>query len=273
MLNASRDSTGLNLQRRAATIRHEQRPRKNQPTNRPASIHSTAGASIHSSAGPSIHSMKSAATGTTFAPAAAKRHPSKRALDAVLAAGGLLMLWPLMLVIGATVVATSRGGALFKHERIGRDGRPFTLYKFRSMRAGTSERVMNDPVLRAHYQANNFKLEGSHEAITRVGRLLRKSSLDELPQLWNVLIGEMSLVGVRPLVADELATRSISDQQLYISLPPGLTGLWQVEGRSAIEGTERTELDRRYVEEWSFWNDVRILARTPLAVLRSANTH
>lgn len=267
MLNVSRDSTGLDSSaigatHRPPTIRH-QRDRK-----------SGVGQAEHGSpALAGVSYLKAGTSSAAITPVVVSHHKSKRALDIVVAGGGLLVLWPVMLLIAAVVVSTSRGGALFAHERIGRNGRAFKLYKFRSMRAGTAERVQNDPELRARYEANNFKLDAKSGAITRVGRFLRKSSLDELPQLWNVLVGNMSLVGVRPLVADELAARKMHDQRLYMSLAPGLTGLWQVEGRSSIVGVERVELDRRYVEQWSFWNDVRILARTPLAVLRPANTH
>lgn len=262
VLNMSRESVGVSAAPHAPAIRHRRRLR-------PATRNGHGGVAVETG----VHYLKPGPRQVALVPVVGTPPKAKRALDVLIATVMLFVLSPVMLVIATIVAVTSSGGPIFMHERIGRDGRSFTLYKFRSMRAGTCERVMNDPDLLAHYRANNFKLDGSHDAITQVGRWLRKSSLDELPQLWNVLIGDMSLVGVRPLVADEFASRPVYDQRLYVSLPPGLTGLWQVEGRSAIGGAERTELDRRYVERWSFWGDVRILARTPRAVLSPANTH
>jgi lipopolysaccharide/colanic/teichoic acid biosynthesis glycosyltransferase len=131
-----------------------------------------------------------------------------------------------------------------------------------------------DEELRAAYVANDFKLDGEHDPrITKIGRFLRKTSLDELPQLWNVLRGDMSMVGIRPLLFDELALRPEYDQDLYRQLRPGITGLWQVKGRSTVDPIDRMALDREYVETWSPWNDTKIIFGTPFAVLRIHHTH
>ncbi len=171
------------------------------------------------------------------------------------------------------VKATSRGPVLFNQQRVGRNGELFTVYKFRSMRDGTHHEVLGDAVARQAYHDNDFKLPPDDPRITTIGRLLRKTSLDELPQLVNVLMGDMSIVGIRPLLADELALRPEYDQQLYRTMRPGMTGLWQVEGRSTVQKTDRLHLDRRYVEEWSVWGDVKIAVRTPLALLRIHHAH
>lgn len=197
----------------------------------------------------------------------------KRFVDLLLASVTLVLVAPLMAAVALAIKATSRGPVLFRQERIGRGGRPFTLVKFRSMRDGTHAEVLADEEQRRRYVENDFKLAPDDPRITKVGRFLRRTSLDELPQLLNVLRGEMSLVGVRPLLADELALRSPHDRACYELLPPGLTGLWQVEGRSAISHDDRYTLDRRYVEQWSLRNDLELLLRTPFAVLRVGAAH
>jgi lipopolysaccharide/colanic/teichoic acid biosynthesis glycosyltransferase len=193
----------------------------------------------------------------------------KRAADVFASALLMLVLMPLLLLIGLLVKATSRGPVLFKHERVGKGGQRFRLWKFRTMAVGTHERVWGNEQRRAEFMANGFKLPAGSTEITRVGRVLRKTSLDELPQLWNVLRGDMSIVGVRPLVPTEVATRSDDDQQLYTSMRPGLTGLWQVEGRSAVQHDDRCGLDREYASNWGLGGDLRVLARTPLALFRT----
>lgn len=176
---------------------------------------------------------------------------------------------PVGLIAAAAIKATSTGPVLFRQKRVGKDGTLFEIYKFRTMRPGTDTEVMQCAVQREQYKANGFKLSEDDPRITRVGRLLRKTSLDELPQLINVLRGEMSLVGIRPLLEDELADRPSYDQDCYRLFRPEMTGLWQVSGRSAVELDDRIELDRRYVEEWSLQGDLSILLRTPIAVLRT----
>lgn len=197
----------------------------------------------------------------------------KRVLDLLFCLIAFVVLTIPALVIIALVLATSRGPILFTQDRVGRDGRRFTLLKFRTMVDGTHREVRSDESLRAAYLQNDFKLPPDDPRITPVGRILRKTSLDELPQLVNVFWGDMSVVGIRPLLAEELASRPEWDQELYRSLRPGLTGLWQVEGRSSIVQDDRVALDRRYVERWSIIEDLKIVLRTPLAILRVRRAH
>lgn len=196
-----------------------------------------------------------------------------RVVDVVAALVLLLVLSPVMAVVAVLVKRSSPGPIIFRQERIGRNGQLFDVFKFRSMADGTQERVLTDPVLRREYEQNDFKLPSNAACITPVGRVIRKTSLDELPQLWNVVRGEMSLVGVRPLLARELALRSSYDQELYALHTPGLTGLWQVEGRSTVGDDARAELDRRFLEEWSPRANVILLVRTPKVVLCGAGAH
>ena len=197
---------------------------------------------------------------------------TKRTIDIVVASTTLLLLWPLMLVIALLVKLTSSGPVLFSHDRVGKDGVPFRLYKFRTMHDGAHHRVWSDPFHRASYVESGFKLASHSKEITRFGRLLRRSSLDELPQLFNVLNGEMSIVGIRPLLEPELDLRPHLDQRLYMTMKPGMTGLWQVEGRSLVAQVERIALDRQYVEMWSTLDDIAIIMRTPAALLRHHET-
>lgn len=177
-------------------------------------------------------------------------------------------------LIAILVGGTSRGSVFYRQTRVGRDGRAIQLVKFRSMCDGADVLLAQDAELRAHYVANDFKISSERDSrITRVGRILRKTSLDELPQLWNVLRGDMSVVGVRPLLFEELAARPAHDQELYRRLEPGMTGLWQVRGRSTVGAVDRIALDREYVENWSVRNDVRLLLATPRAVLRIHHAH
>ena len=197
----------------------------------------------------------------------------KRMCDMVLGCFAVVLLLPLMVVTAVVIRVTSSDPVLYRQTRVGRGGRRFEVVKFRTMRAGTHEEVMCDPVARSLYEANGWKLAPDDSRITPVGRWLRKTSLDELPQLFNVLAGDMSLVGVRPLLADELAQRPVSDQELYLSMRPGMTGLWQVEGRSTLSEVDRLELDRAYLERWSLRRDLLLIARTPAALLRLSRTH
>ncbi len=197
----------------------------------------------------------------------------RRVGDVVLASFTLAVALVPMLVIALLIKATSRGPVLFRQDRVGREGEVFRIAKFRTMTDGTHDHVLSSEDDRQRYIENDFKLDPADRRITTVGRFLRKTSLDELPQLVHVLRGQMSLVGIRPLVPIELGLRSEYDQALYRSLRPGLTGLWQVEGRSTVEKVVRLDLDRRYVETWSPWQDVKILFRTPFALLRIGHTH
>lgn len=193
----------------------------------------------------------------------------RRTVDVSIGLVGLVVTFPLFVVVAMLLAVSSRGPVFFSQERIGSGGVPFTVVKFRTMRRGTHDEVVNDPVAHAAYVANGYKLGEDDPRITRVGRWLRKTSLDELPQLVNVLAGQMSVVGVRPLVPAEFAERAPSDRELYCRVRPGLTGLWQIEGRSSLTPSSRVELDREYLRRCSVLLDLRILARTPAALFRT----
>lgn len=195
----------------------------------------------------------------------------RRTVDITAASVGLVLTFPLFIGVAFVIALSGRGGIFFSQQRVGLDGELFTLVKFRSMRSGTHDEVLTDPEVFATYVANGYKLGEDDPRITRVGRWLRKTSLDELPQLVNVLAGQMSVVGVRPLVPDEFASRAPSDRELYCRLRPGLTGLWQVEGRSSLHPSSRVELDREYLRRCSVMADLKILMRTPVALLRTSH--
>src|SRR5208282_3221867 len=193
----------------------------------------------------------------------------KRAVDFAVSALLLIVLSPLIAAIAAAVKLTSPGAALFRQRRLGLNGKPFSLYKFRTMRTD-AERILKDsPSLYDKYLKNNFKLpEGEDPRLAPLGRFLRATSLDELPQLFNVLIGEMSLVGPRPIVPHE-AVQYGDFAMLFMSAKPGMTGHWQVSGRSEIaEYEKRVELDLEYIRDQSIGKDLEILLRTVPAVLR-----
>lgn len=199
--------------------------------------------------------------------------PVKRVFDVV---GALLIILAIAPVAAAIMIALClEGGPLFfGHVRVGRSGRRFSCWKFRTMVPDADRRLADllarDGEARAEW-ARDFKLRNDPR-ITALGRWLRATSLDELPQLFNVLRGEMSLVGPRPIVDAELA-RYGDDLAAYLRCTPGLTGLWQVSGRNDVSYQDRVLLDRRYAEAQSFWLDLVILARTPLAVLRRAGAY
>jgi lipopolysaccharide/colanic/teichoic acid biosynthesis glycosyltransferase len=196
-----------------------------------------------------------------------------RFLDIVGASVAIALCAIPTIVLWAIVRVTSPGPAVFRQQRIGRGGREFTLYKLRTMRCGTHEAILADAEEFDAYAQRSYKLEPDDPRITGPGRWLRRLSLDEIPQLWNVLRGDMALVGIRPAVPAEFDARSLADRQQYVAMRPGLTGLWQVDGRSSLVPHERTELDRWYAANRSLALDLRILCRTPLAVLHISRAH
>jgi lipopolysaccharide/colanic/teichoic acid biosynthesis glycosyltransferase len=188
----------------------------------------------------------------------------KRVLDVAVAAGALVLLAPVLLLIALAVRIQSPGPALFFQERVGAGGRRFRVVKFRTMIPQAEEALRANAALLARYEASNFKLRSWEDPrITSFGRILRALSLDELPQLWNVLKGDMSLVGARPVPVQHFEALN-GGQRDYLSMRPGITGLWQVSGRSDISMEETNAM---YVRGWSLWLDLRILARTIPAVL------
>jgi exopolysaccharide production protein ExoY len=196
------------------------------------------------------------------------RAVAKRAID-LLGAGTLLLLTAPAFLALALLIKADGGPVFFAHQRVGRRGRRFGCLKFRSMVVDSGARLAalleSDPVARAEWEASR-KLKDDPR-VTRIGRFLRASSLDELPQLLNVLRGEMSLVGPRPVVAHELTEHYGEAARDYLALRPGVTGLWQISGRSDTSYATRVALDSRYARSLSLRTDLAILLRTPLVVL------
>lgn len=192
----------------------------------------------------------------------------KRTFDIIGAASIVILLSPFLIVL-AYLVSKDGGNAIYGHERIGRDGKKFKCLKFRSMVMNSQEVLQklleSDPEARAEWN-KDFKLKNDPR-VTRVGRFIRKTSLDELPQLFNVLKGEMSLVGPRPVIEKELE-RYAGDVDYYLMAKPGMTGLWQVSGRSDVDYDTRVYFDAWYVKNWSLWNDIAILFKTINVVLK-----
>jgi lipopolysaccharide/colanic/teichoic acid biosynthesis glycosyltransferase len=207
----------------------------------------------------------------------------KRAIDIAGSFAALAFLAPVLAVIAAAIKMSSKGPVLFRQERLGQYGKKFTVLKFRSMRTDCDSKIHEAYV-------NQFiagKVEGNcvsgaatpvykiqaDPRITTVGRFLRKTSLDELPQFWNVLMGEMSLVGPRPPVAYEYRAYNVWHRRRVLEIKPGITGLWQVEGRSRTRFDDMVRLDLKYARSWSIWLDLKILAQTPGAVLTGEGAH
>lgn len=198
----------------------------------------------------------------------------KRALDLTVAIGSLLLLAPLLAICATAIKLDSRGPVFFRQRRVGRDERRFELLKFRSMRADADAVKDDFADLNFHGGGNDtgmFKI-AEDPRVTRVGRVLRRFSLDELPQLINVLKGDMSLVGPRPLIENEDSQVAGRHRQ-RITLTPGLTGLWQVNGRSDIPFEGMIDLDYLYVTNWSLWGDIKLLIRTFSVVARGRGAY
>jgi Undecaprenyl-phosphate galactose phosphotransferase WbaP len=198
----------------------------------------------------------------------------KRLFDIVLVFGGGIIILPLLLITALLVKLSSPGPVLYGHTRIGREGRRFKAYKFRSMCIDADERLKVllelNPLLREEWEANH-KLKDDPR-ITPIGKVLRRISLDEFPQLINILKGEMSLVGPRPIVDAEIKKYGEHFQRIF-SVRPGLTGLWQVSGRSDTDYAERVSLDTYYLESWSLWLDFWVLYKTIGAVIRGKGAY
>ena len=190
---------------------------------------------------------------------------AKRTADVVLSLLLLLVLAPVLLVLAVAVRLSSPGPVIFRQVRTGRGRRPFTIYKFRTMTAG-SDALILDLRDRSDVDGPLFKIRCDPRR-TPLGAVLRKLSLDELPQLWNVVKGDMSLVGPRPFVPSESAAFT-GEAGRRFDVRPGMTGLWQVSGRNNVPFEELKRLDHSYVSDWSLWRDVQILAVTPFKVVR-----
>jgi len=195
---------------------------------------------------------------------------AKRVIDVLGAAIGILVCAPLMAILAVAIRLESPGSPVFRHERIGFRGQRFLCLKLRTMRMDAEERLRSDPSMYELYRRHHFKIPDDRDPrVTRIGRLLRRTSLDELPQLWNVVMGEMSLVGPRPVVEEELGLYGES-QDIMLSVRPGITGAWAVNGRQSLGYPERCATELAYVREWTVGGDLRILARTASVLARSA---
>jgi len=192
----------------------------------------------------------------------------KRVLDLAIAGFAILLLGLPLLAVALAIKLDSRGPVFYGHKRLGRNMKPFKLYKFRTMYKDADARLKkileSDPKLAAEFAAT-FKLKNDPR-VTRVGRFLRKFSIDELPQFFNIIAGQMSVVGPRPIVEKEVDYYR-SHSLLLFRVPPGATGLWQVSGRTDTSYQQRVEMDTRYVEDWTLWWDLGIILKTPFAVL------
>jgi exopolysaccharide biosynthesis polyprenyl glycosylphosphotransferase len=196
----------------------------------------------------------------------------KRSLDMVVAGTALLLLLPLAALIALAIRLDSPGPVLFRQVRLGVGGRPFRIYKFRTMCVNAEDLRANLAHLNQYGDGRLFKIADDPRT-TRIGRWLRRTSLDELPQVINVLLGDMSLVGPRPPLPEEVA-RYGDDHLVRLTVVPGLTGPWQVNGRSRIrEFDEVVRLEREYIRDWSLWLDFKILGRTLLKVLQRDGAH
>ncbi len=206
----------------------------------------------------------------------------KRAMDIAGSAFALIILLPLFAILALAIKATSEGPVLFSQDRLGQYGKKFRFLKFRSMRQNCDSKIHQEYVSRfiagqvtpgnSDGAAATFKIQ-KDPRVTSVGRILRKTSLDELPQFWNVLIGEMSLVGPRPPLEYEFKAYDVWHRRRVLEIKPGITGLWQVQGRSRTHFDDMVRLDLKYARAWSIWLDMEILLRTPAAVVSGEGAH
>ncbi len=205
-----------------------------------------------------------------------KHIPIKRGFDIFFSLVCLIIGAPVYLLIALLIVVTSPGKVIYSHERIGRGGKTFRCYKFRSMYSNADQRLKailtSHPHLREEWE-KTYKLK-SDPRITPFGAFLRKTSLDELPQFWNVFKGDLSVVGPRPVVKDEIAKYYHVKAYKILSIRPGLTGIWQVSGRSDVHSYERRiEMDEYYVNNHSFLLDMKLIAKTIPAMLFSKGAY
>jgi lipopolysaccharide/colanic/teichoic acid biosynthesis glycosyltransferase len=206
----------------------------------------------------------------------------KRAMDILSSTFALILASPIFAIIALAIKATSKGPVFFRQQRIGQYGEPFVFLKFRSMEDGNDAGMHKEYVRQLIAGNAKRKSNGNGEGvfkltqdprITRVGAFLRKTSLDELPQFIHVLKGEMSLVGPRPPIPYEVEAYDFWHRRRLLEAKPGITGLWQVSGRSRVTFDEMVRLDLRYARSWSLWMDTKIVLRTPLAVVLGEGAH
>ncbi|MBE5825499.1 MAG: sugar transferase [Butyrivibrio sp.] len=196
----------------------------------------------------------------------------KRAFDIVFSLVAIVLTSPVMIITAIAIKLDSKGPAFFKQVRVGKNGRHFKIWKFRSMCTNAEEMKADLEELNEVQDGMMFKIKDDPR-ITRVGKFIRKTSIDELPQFFNVLAGSMSIVGTRPPTIEEVS-KYTAGQWRRISIKPGITGMWQVNGRSSITDFDRVvELDTQYIDEWSVWLDIKIILKTVLAVLTRKNSY
>lgn len=196
-----------------------------------------------------------------------------RARDMCFGAIALIQLLPVIIVVSLAVYITAGRPIFFCQKRLGKCGRLFVMYKFRTMRKDAEEVLRNDPELYRKYVANDYKLAAEEDPrITKLGCFLRRSTLDEIPQFLNVVIGNMSLVGPRPIVPAEIE-RYGEDAEEFLSVKPGITGLWQVAGRSTVSYPDRKYIDLAYIQNRSLYLDLKILLKTIKAVFVRRGAH
>jgi lipopolysaccharide/colanic/teichoic acid biosynthesis glycosyltransferase len=194
----------------------------------------------------------------------------KRLMDIAIASTGLVCLSPIFLLT-AIAIKLSDGGPVFHRRRcVGLNGKDFNAFKFRSMRVDADDVLRRDPELRKAFE-QNFKLQADPR-ITSIGRFIRKTSIDELPQLWNILTGEMSAVGPRMITRKELEKYG-NAASLLLTVKPGLTGFWQTEGRQTTSYEQRVQMDIYYIRNWSLSFDMRVLLRTPSKVFKGEGAY
>lgn len=199
---------------------------------------------------------------------------AKRIIDVLFALFGLIFLSPVFIIVFVLLKINSPSSpALFSQERVGRYGKRFKIYKFRSMVPNAEKILKADQKLYKKYVASGYKLPTAEDPrITRLGAFLRKSTIDELPQFWNMLIGDMSLVGPRPVVVDELIEYG-DNVELFLSVRPGALGLWQASGRSLIEYPERSKIELEYIKNAGFWYDIGIVLKNVIAIFKSKGAY
>ena len=200
----------------------------------------------------------------------------KRLMDLVGSLSALVASLPLLISIAVAIKLTSKGPILFRQRRVGMHGRTFTFLKFRSMYAETGHAIHEEYV--KTFISGVASTEGIYKLkddprVTPIGRMLRKTSLDELPQFFNVLAGNMSLVGPRPPIEYEVNRYLLWHKRRFLSVKPGITGLWQVKGRSKVKFDDMVRLDLQYVNSWSLWLDIKILLQTPWTVIKGAGAY
>lgn len=201
--------------------------------------------------------------------------PLKRTLDIAVALLLCLIFLPIWLIVPTLIVLTSPGPIIYRHKRVGKGGKEFFMYKFRSMVVEADEILhKQDKALLKKFKAGDWKLEAKDDPrITSLGRILRALTIDEFPQIYNVLVGDMSMVGPRAYLKRELTEQvkkypvTKKHMEMVMKVKPGITGLWQVSGRNEVTFDKRAALDAQYVKDMSLWTDLKILLLTPKAMI------